>query len=312
MAFVNLKDGSENRRISNHTVLCLGNFDGVHKGHRALISAVKDEKNRLKSQFSDIMAGAWLFNVSPLHYLQDDFKAITDTNQKLEIFKELSLDFVFLADFKELCSISPADFIHNILEKKCNCVSAVCGYNYHFAKDGAGDAEYLKTNFRGNTIVISPVTINDIAVSSTIIRALIKDGKISEANSLLERPFTISASIEHGFHLGTSLGFPTINQTFHDELIVPHFGVYISKSIIDGKTYNSITNIGIRPTVSGSERINCETFILDFHNNIYGEIVSVQLLEFLRNEHKFEDISALKNQIQDDVLGAKKYFAYEK
>ena len=306
MTFVDLKNGKQTSNFPSNTILCLGNFDGVHKGHRSLLSVALDEKTKLISQYPDILAGIWLFRLSPLHYLQNDYKSITEIDRKLQIFKSLSLDFAILADFPQLRYISPFDFVHDILEDKCKCKTAICGFNYNFAKDGLGDARFLKDNFSGKTIICPPITENGVPVSSTLIRSLIKGGMIEHANDLLNEPFTITAIVEHGAKLGSALGFPTINQAFSQNLIIPHFGVYASHCIIENKAYNSITNVGKRPTVSDNEQIYAETFIFDFSGDLYGKKVDVQLLNFMRKECKFDSITTLKNTVLNDIETAKR------
>ena len=179
-----------------------------------------------------------------------------------------------------------------------------CGENYRFGVNAEGDVGFLKTECEKNgvSLLISPiVSENGEAVSSTKIRSLIINGEIEKANEMLGRLFSYSSKVLDGKHLGRKLGIPTINQAVGNGLVIPKKGVYASFTTVDGKRFKSITNIGLRPTVENTPKVNSETHILDFNGNLYGKNPTVELVSFMRDEKKFESVSQLREQIERDI-----------
>jgi len=176
---------------------------------------------------------------------------------------------------------------------------------------GRGDVEYLRKSgekFGVRVIVIPPVKVNSEVVSSTLIREYIKKGKIERVFQLLGRHFSLYGTVVDGKRVGRTLGFPTANITAHPDMVVPANGVYITKTKYDDKWVNSITNVGIAPTLKNKNVFSIETHLLDFNEDIYGKDIEVCFIHKLRGEKKFENIEALKHQVESDIRKARAYW----
>lgn len=291
-------------------VLCLGNFDGVHIGHRALVLETLKQKEILRSQYTDIKCGAWFFKRAPLDIISGRHTPlITDFSQKLEIFSDLGLDYAFVYEYDEIGHLSPQNFVNDILRKECGCIFAVCGYNFKFGANASGDAKMLSDLMDENTAIVSHVKLDGKNVCSSEIRKLIVEGKISEVNALLGRNYSIHGTILHGKQLGRKLGIPTINQKIPSDLAVLKKGIYISRTLIEGNWLPSVSNIGVRPSVEDGAEINCETYIIGFEGDLYGVDIKVEFLHRIRDEIKFESVDMLKTQVNKDIEEAKIYFS---
>ena len=307
---VDLKTMTETQAPPN-SVLCLGNFDGVHIGHRALIKATVCAKERLAHTFAGLKSGAWLFETPPsLTLNKKSPPQLMTLREKLSCFAALGLDYAFLADFAELRDVSPANFVEQTLKKECRCVYAVCGFNFRFAKMASGDAESLMALMDGRGETVGCVSLDGEAVSSSTIRSLLAEGNVEKANRMLGDPFTLTATVLHGKALGKNLGVPTINQHFGEGAIRPADGVYISQTRIDGSPFPSVSNIGTRPTFEDGSSVNCETHILGYDGDLYGKAVTVEFLRRLRGEIAFFSVELLKKQLQEDIAATANYFKY--
>ena len=284
--------------------VALGNFDGVHRGHRQLLTAVREEAARL-----GCASAVWAFT----SLLKEGMAgALTDSMEKLRVIAEAGVNFAVLEDFDAVRHLTPAEFAEGYLSDRLCCAAAVCGFNFRFGKGGAGDAQTLTASLsrRGIPVrVIAPVADVGGVVSSTRIRAAVTAGDMETASSLLGRPFSIRFPVVHGHRLGHTIGVPTINQEFPDGHIRPARGIYACVCTVDGRSYAAVTNVGARPTVSDSGRVNCETHILDYDGDLYGNTVRVSFLYRLRDEQRFSDVTALKNRIALDIAEARQYFA---
>ena len=290
--------------ISGANILCLGNFDGVHFAHRTLLrEAKKLQAEKMPHAKCGVFcfarpSGDFLFANPPKH--------LTTLEQKLQYFADEGMDFAVIADFEALKGLSPEEFVNDVLVNQCGCQGAVCGYNYHFGKFGAGDHDLLQKLLAPNPVItVPPVLMNGDTVSSTRIRELLKKGETKEANTLLTVPFALTAIVEHGKGIGHKLGAPTFNQAFPEELLIPANGVYLTRCEIDGTAYYGVTNIGTRPTVDDNASPNAETHLLRFEGDLYQKKLKVEFLDFIRPEQKFASLEALQNQIQEDIKPAK-------
>ncbi|MBQ9804911.1 MAG: riboflavin biosynthesis protein RibF [Clostridia bacterium] len=291
--------------ISEANILCLGNFDGVHMGHRALLNAAKELQ---KSRFSHAACGVFCFETLPADSLSlSPPMHLCTLTQKMEYFRDAEMDFVILADFPSMKELSPETFVQQILLRDCHCVSAVCGFNYHYGKNGSGNTETLRQTLPVPVTVVDKVTYMGKTVSSSTIRTLLSEGKVEQAACLLERPYCFCAPVEHGKALGRRLGAPTMNQRFPARMQILHRGVYVTEALIDGIRYRGVTNVGTHPTVDTDAALNCETYLLDFDREIYGVEVELSFLAFLRPEQKFESTEALRAQIAKDIEAAKAF-----
>ena len=287
------------------SVLCLGNFDGVHLAHQELLNSAK----KLRSRFSaDTACGVFCFSTSPAEHLTNNPPAYLCTQeQKLEIFRACGMDYAFVADFPSVRDLSPEDFIEEILKKQCNCVGAVCGFNFRFGKQGAGTAELLKEALNAPVEIRDAVLYQGEPISSTRIRKLLLEGDVKQAERLLGRPYSFTAPVIHGKHLGHKLGAPTINQKIPDKLLIPAYGVYVTTCRIEGKSFRAVTNVGVRPTVEENATVNCESYLLDFKGDLYEKNVTLSFLERIRPEKQFSSREELQTQIHRDIEAARSY-----
>ena len=291
--------------VSEANILCLGNFDGVHYAHRLLLRTAKELKAQ---QLPHAKCGVFCFTEPSADFLSSNPpKHLTTLEQKLKYFADEGMDFAFVANFEALRELSPKQFINDVLISQCACKATVCGYNYRFGKDGAGTYQLLQEVFDADrAIVAEPIYENGDTVSSTRIRELLGNGQIKEANALLTVPFSITAPVEHGKGLGHLLGAPTFNQTPPSKILIPARGVYLTRCTVDGNSYYGLTNIGTHPTVDANAMLNLETHLLDFAGDLYQKELTVEFLDYIRPEKRFESTEALQKQIQQDILTVKK------
>ena len=291
--------------IARSCALTIGNFDGVHLGHLEIVNQVKKiakEKN---------LASAILtFEPHPIAFLRPDRPrdfSIFSLSQKLKFFAEQKIDYVIILPFnKKFSEISATDFIDKILVKALNIKHLTIGYDFTFGKNREGNFKMLE-EFNLDLSEVSPVKNHEQTYSSSIIRKLIAEGKIIEANQFLGKNFTICGLVNEGKKLAAQLGFPTMNVIAKPHIIKPKFGVYKTTTFIPhlNKKFPSITNCGIKPTTNAlrltPNTYIFETHIPDFSQNIYGKKICVEFLDFIREEKKFASLEELKKQIERDV-----------
>ena len=292
-----------NYKTEEESVIALGNFDGVHKGHIKLIQKAIENAKKL-----NIKSSLLLFNEHTDNLIKVGKKDIITTNKtKFEILDSLGVDIIYLINFtKEFMSYSPIKFLDEFLAKNLKIKGVVVGYDYTYGYKKSGDVNFLNENKSlFETIeVIEQISYDGKKISSSLIRKLIEAGKIKEANFLLSRPYKLIGKIIHAKGLGKKMGYPTANLELMDNFVIPKFGVYDTDIIVKGKKYKASTNIGTNPTVE-HDGIKIEAHILDFNEDIYGEIVELELLDFVRPELKFNSIDELFKQIAKDVLVTK-------
>lgn len=304
-----IKSLDEVLNIEN-TVVTIGNFDGIHKGHTKLIEeAVKEAKlNNYKSV-------VFTFENHPMRYFRaNSIKNIIVNEEKIKIFKELGVDIVFMIPFDEyMTKISPKDFVKEILHEKLKCKKVIVGHDFTFARNKEGNASLLKTlgkNYDMNVKIIEPIKIRGRRVSSSYIRKLIDEGDVSEIKEFLGRNYSIEGEVIHAKKFGRTMGFPTANLKVDDKLIIPKNGIYAVRVYVKNKVYYGATNIGYNPTVNGKS-LSIETNIIDFDKDIYGEIIKVEFLDRIRYEKKFNSIDELKSQLSKDVHFVCKKYVYK-
>ena len=280
----------EKRRV----LVALGTFDGLHIGHkRVLLSDTTEYDEKI----------ALMFNEHPQKTLSGDVpdKLITDSKRS-EILNEWGYKPEFI-DFSEISRLSPEEFIDEILVKEFNATALCCGFNYRFGKGAKGDVALLKRLCAEREIrltVCEEVDFDDAPVSSTRIRESIRSGDIRTANKMLGRYFSYDFEVVHGDARGRTLGSPTINQFFSENFAVAEYGVYASFTIVEGKKYISVTNIGVRPTIEGVSEKRSETNIVGFSGDLYGQNIEVFLVEKLRGEMAFKSLDELSARISAD------------
>lgn len=289
------------------TAVALGFFDGLHKGHRNVISLAADEKS------NGLLPVCFTFAQSPKAVLTNSQACALMTDEdKTKTLANLGIEHIYEADFTKIKDMSAEDFFREILIDTLKAKKLFCGFNYRFGKNGTGDVELLEKLCKQYSVdfkAIPAETLDGQVVSSTLIRGLIAEGNIKKANKMLCGRFGFSSVIEHGKQLGRHIGTPTINQPLCSELVVPKFGVYASAVTLEnGRQYCGVSNIGIKPTVGGTRPL-CETWMPEYvGNEIYGESADVRLIDFIRPEKKFAGIDELKDAIIDNGKTALQIF----
>lgn len=290
-------DNMTNENIAKKTAVALGNFDGMHVGHTAVLDAAKSFASK------GLVPVVVLFDEHSLKAITGKAPPMLMTAEERAHFIESSGLKIETLIFSEIKNLTPTEFFENVLIKKLNAAAVCCGYNYRFGKNAAGTAQTLRELCYSHGIecrIAGEVDVDSCAANSSEIRQFIKDGKIEKANKMLGRKFGFTAKVIDGDKRGRTWGFPTVNQEIPDELVMPRFGVYESLVTVDGEKFKGVTNIGERPTV-GSKKILSETHIINFDRNIYGLDVDIRLVRFIRPEKKFGSFDELARQIKSDA-----------
>ena len=287
------------------SVICLGKFDGIHIGHVRLLEETKTMSKRLGAR-----ACALCFSPSPADYFSKfPVSHILTLEEKLDIFRQNGLDGVYVCDFEKIYDYSPAKFIDDVLINACNCIGAVCGFNYRFGYKASGTPKDLGSRFE-NFKKVPEITVKGQTVSASLIKEKVENGDVLGASEMLGRPYSITHTVVHGKNLGVRLGFPTVNHVFGEYDLIPGFGIYATLSEIEGVEYVSVTNVGTRPTVSNSKTVTCETHIINCEKecDLYGKQVKVSFMKKLRDEKRFESMDELSKAIATDVENTKNFF----
>jgi riboflavin kinase/FMN adenylyltransferase len=304
--------GALSRKLRN-AVVTIGNFDGVHVGHRAIMQIVT---SRAAARAGE--AVAYTFDPHPRKVLQPSGGPgmLTTLEQKLELLEVLGVDVVVVEPFDAgFASLSPERFVREVLHQRLRPVEVYVGYDFRFGKDREGSMRLLTElgPHLGFSVTIVPeVTVDGRDVNSTRIRALLDEGRVEDAALLLDRPYTIWGRVVMGDRRGRTLGFPTANLAPENE-ILPLPGVYAGHvRFLDpgtpaaGTRWPAVANLGHRPTVGGDARLSCEAHLLGFEGDVYGRRVELAFEHRLRDERRFPDLDALRRQIQADAAEARR------
>ena len=284
--------------------VALGLFDGLHPGHRQVILAAMQHGEDTVSRC------VYTFDLSTITTKTIPGR-LCSREEEYRLLEDMGVDEWFEADFSAVRTLSPEDFVRDILHTQLGAVQVTCGYNYRFGAGGAGDAALLTDLCAayGITVIVVPeVDAGDIPVSSTAIRRALADGDMALARRLMGRPYRLQIPVTHGQGLGRKLGMPTINQVLPTDLCLPKFGVYVSSVQIGTQVFPAVTNIGVRPTV-GADTPLAETYILNYDGDLYDTVPVVYPLTYLREEQTFSTLEELQTQIQKDIATAENAFA---
>jgi riboflavin kinase/FMN adenylyltransferase len=292
----------------SHPVLALGNFDGLHRGHRKIL-----ERLRRVATERGATPVVMTFDPHPPRVVRPD-KApplLMTIEQKLEALEQAGINGTAIVRFThDLSQWDPETFVRNVLVEWLRVSEVWVGANFLFGHDRSGNFTLLRSlgaRYGFKAEKIDPVRYKDFVVSSTRVRRLVAEARVDEASALLGHPYVIEGMVVHGDKRGRTIGFPTANLCTDNELIPPH-GVYATTAIIDGIVRPSITNIGTRPTVDTSGKTTIETHIFDFDRDLYGMRVRLAFVQRLRDERAFESLDALKSQIAADCSRARVLF----
>jgi riboflavin kinase/FMN adenylyltransferase len=285
------------------TVVTIGNFDGVHLGHHAILRAAWESAGQL-----DGMSVALTFFPHPAKLLRPGHapQLLMTLDQRLDAIEQLEIDATLVLRFDEqLARLSPRDFVEKYLKQTLRTRTVVYGENFRFGHKGAGDASTLY-EMGIDLMPCPPVTVNDVVVSSTAIRSAIREGRVDAARRMLGRPYALAGEIRTGTGQGRKLVVPTLNLATEQELL-PKNGVYATEAVVEGKTYRAATNVGMRPTFDGA-RITIESHLFDFSDNLTSGKLAVKFWQRLRDERKFSGPAELREQVLKDIDQAKGFF----
>ena len=282
------------------SVVTIGNFDGLHRGHQVLIKkAVEYAKS------NNISSVVFTFKNHPVNYFKpNSIKNIITNDDKVRILESMGVDYIINIPFDEyMTKISGFDFVKGILLDTLGAKKIIVGYDFAFARNKEGNIKLLQelsSKYGFDLEVVNPITLDNIRISSTYIRDLILNGNIENVYKYLGRNYKLSGEVIHAKKLGRTIGFPTANISINKDMVIPKVGIYATKVYVNGQTYYGATNIGYNPTVNG-EGLSIETNILEFNEDIYGKVITIEFLERIRDEKKFNGIEELKKQLQKDT-----------
>lgn len=288
--------------------LTIGNFDGVHLGHRELLKKIKYE-----CSIKNLLFVVVTFIPHPQKIIQPEKERflINSYDQRRKLLQSLGVDILIEIGFtRDFSTLSPETFLREHLLVYPELKHFYLGYDFAFGANKQGGYDLVKDLCRplGVEVEIQPKFESMLqVVSSSLIRDKVVSGKIDQVEALLSRPFHLEGVVVKGEGRGKKIGFPTANIQVSPDLIVPQRGVYVTRTIYNGMTYNSITNIGHNPTFKNTFDTNIETNLFDFDTDIYGESLDIEFLHKVRDENKFSTVNELIAQIKKDVLFAKNF-----
>lgn len=292
-------------RLPQQSAVAIGKFDGVHLGHRKLIQKIIEQKKE------NLIATVFTFDTSAAAFFGGDEKALTTVAEKRRIFDEMGIDV--LIEFplnRETAATEPDRFVSRYLVEQMHAAYICAGPDLSFGRNGAGNYMLLE-KYAGvygyRTELIKKVMVDKEEVSSTRVREAVRTGRMEDVTRMLGTPYSVSGHVEHGKRLGRTIGMPTANLIPEKDKLLPPYGVYYSRVVMDGHLYRGISNVGCKPTVNKENAVGVETYLYDFSGNMYGRDITVELLGFRRPEMKFDSVEQLREQMEKDVTAGKEY-----
>ena len=290
------------------TVITIGTFDGVHAGHQKIIRRLIDT-----AKVNNMESAILTFFPHPRMVLQKEgeLKLINTINERKALLEKAGVDHLIIHPFTmQFSRLSALEFVRDILVNKLNAKKVIIGYDHRFGRNRTADIADLREfgkQFDFEVEEIGQEDIEDVAVSSTKIRKALLEGRVEKANNYLLHPFAITGKIVRGKGLGKEFGYPTANLKVEEEYkLIPKNGVYVVRSLIDGNSYYGMMNIGTNPTVGGTHQ-TIETFFFNLDKDLYGKVLTIEMLSWIRDEKKFESVSALKLAMRQDEAFSKVY-----
>ena len=294
--------------ISKFRTVILGNFDGLHRGHQQLINLGRQIADSHQEELA-----VFTFYPQIQQYFDKNFCYLLTEQQKNRGFQKLKVDWIESMPFtEEIATLSPEAFVENILVKKLHARHAVVGFNFSFGYKGAGNPQLLRelgARYGIEVTVMEPCYADGEVVSSSAIRKYLQAGDIEKANALLGYAYSIEGPVVRGNEIGRTIGLPTANILPAKGILLPAKGVYAARTWVEGKCYDGILNIGMRPTIAHSIGLNIEVNLFDFDRDIYGQVIRSEVHYFLRPETKFDGLDGLKAQLEKDKQHTEKLFA---
>ncbi len=293
--------------IEEPTVVSLGKFDGIHRGHELLMDSLEKQKKQ------GLKAVVFTFDIPPKKAVSgDEGKVLTTNREKMLLFKQIGIDYLIECPFTpEIMHMEPEDFIE-MLVKRLHMKCLVAGRDFRFGYKRRGDYKLLLDKaeiFGYRAEIVDKMKEDGRDISSTFVREELVKGNIEKANRLLGYNYFIQGEVVHGRQMGKSaFKIPTLNQIPQPEKLLPPFGVYVTRTTVEGVLYGGITNVGCKPTVGEANPVGAETHLFDFHKDIYGKEVKVEFLKPVRREMKFASLEDLKRQMRLDIQEGEKYY----
>ncbi|WP_445001821.1 bifunctional riboflavin kinase/FAD synthetase [Exiguobacterium alkaliphilum] len=288
------------------SVMVLGFFDGVHTGHQAVIRHAQEQAERLNVPVTVVT-----FDPHPKQVLSnkpDAVRYITPLSRKLKRIESLGVERCLVLTFtKELAGLSPQQFVDDYLIG-AGAVHVTAGFDYSYGKFGEGTMETMPFHARGRftTSVVNEQTEGGEKVSSTRIRKLLGAGEVDAAATLLGSPYVICGEVIHGDARGRTIGYPTANVVMDASYVMPRLGVYATRvQLRDGRTFHAMTNVGRRPTFYDTGDVSIESHLFDFSEDLYGQLIEIEWVRFIRNERAFDGLDSLIAQLKQDETTAR-------
>lgn len=301
--------GTTDFYLEKDTAVAIGKFDGLHIGHRRLMEEI------LSFRRKGLAVCVFTFDPAPSELFgQSDGLELTTKEEKRLLFERMNVDI--LIEFPmtaETAAIPPEEFVTDILAKRMNTRFIAAGNDLSFGAGGAGNADLLRRlgpalGFRVKTI--RKICLDGREVSSTYLRGKVEEGDLVAAEKLMGMPYMVAGRVVEGRHIGRTLGFPTVNIIPGQDKLLPPDGVYYSSVRAGGRTYRALSNIGRNPTVAEEGSMRVESYLYHFNRDIYGEDIEVYLHAFRRPEKRFEDIEALRCQLEEDIVAGERWRAF--
>ena len=304
-------DKNDNLKSARGGVYALGNFDGVHLGHKEIISKVIDISNS-----NNIPSGVLIFDPHPRNYFNpklDNF-ILSDINTRSYLLEKTKLDFLGILKFDDFMSnLSPREFVEKIIKNRVGVSHLIVGYNFRFGRNREGDVEILSkicSEFNIDLTIIKQVKNVELTISSSKIREAIKELDFEKVKNIIGDYWKIVGEVTEGDKRGREIGFPTANIMMKN-LIKPDFGVYAVKIEYKNDVFNGIANFGVRPTFNKTKSLPIlEVHLFNFSDNLYGKEIVISFVDFIRKEKKFNGLESLKSQIQLDINKAKDLLSF--
>lgn len=291
------------------TVAAIGFFDGIHQGHQEVIQTAVN-----KAKEENLKSAVITFHPHPSVVLNKEVQHvqyITPLKEKEMILNKMNVDRLYIIEFnQQLAQLSPQQFIKHFIIN-LNIKHLVAGFDYTFGHKGKGNMENIEqfTKDFFTYTVIKKVIKDEEKVSSTKIRYLLEKGRVDEVNNLLSRPFVTEGTVIEGDKRGRTIGYPTANLNIDEDILLPKSGVYAVKIHYKNTTFKGMANIGTRPTfIPHAEHYTVEVYILDFDQDVYGELLQVEWHQFIRDEKKFANVEELVKQLKKDEINIRNYF----
>lgn len=292
--------GTTQFEIEGNTAVAIGKFDGIHRGHQLLLGEV------CKCKEDGLLSVVFTFDPPPsVLFGSGEEKELMPRDEKRFMFEAKGIDVLIEYPLtRETAAIEPELFIRRILCEQMHARVIAAGPDVSFGNRGAGNLQLLQAMAKELNMevhVVEKVCYYGREISSTYVRSEVERGNMELVKELLGTPYQITGVVEHGNHMGTSFQMPTVNVIPPENKLLPPFGVYFSRVRVEDKVYNGVTNIGRKPTIREGERTGVETYLYDYSGDLYGRVITVELLAFSRPEQKFENVDALKAQLMRDT-----------